>query len=338
MNNEQCSKICIAWDLGHPLSLPVKVHGGLLHRMWRVDTDKASYAVKQLSKNIHLTEIVRGEYELSEKLASEFAKHGIQAISAIPKAKKYLVDIDDATFIIYPWVDAKTLNKEEVSALHAIKIAKLLADIHRLNLFAPEIKIVTYDVHTDDEIINLIEHSIALSLPFSQALKTARSVLLNVNKQYQQAIPSLTRCSVVTHSDVDQKNVLWDANCNPILIDWESVRLLNPTYELFIAALDWSGITTGVFNVEVFDAMLTAYQDAGGVVDRTMVNMHFCGIPGHCISWLVYNIRRSLNTNNVYEEQTLAIEQVNQTLNMILYLDSKRHELKTRANSIMDRR
>jgi hypothetical protein len=31
---------------------------------------------------------------------------------------------------------------------------------------------------------------------------------------------------------------------NPILIDWESARKLNPAYEIVNASLDWSGITT----------------------------------------------------------------------------------------------
>src|ERR1700694_1702617 len=96
-----------------------------------------------------------------------------------------------------------------------------------------------YDIHSNEEITTLIKKSIEMSLPFANKLQQSTSMLIKWNDEYQQAIHSFRHISVVSHADLDQKNVLWDENDNPILIDWESVRALNPTYELLITALDW---------------------------------------------------------------------------------------------------
>jgi hypothetical protein len=62
-----------------------------LHTMWRIETSKEIYAVKQLSKDIALTdERVIKNYELSESIASRFSAQGIPAICAIEQSGKFL--------------------------------------------------------------------------------------------------------------------------------------------------------------------------------------------------------------------------------------------------------
>lgn len=329
MNNKQLSTICNYLNLGKPTASLKKVEGGLLHLMWRVDTDKGSYAIKQLSKNINLTPKVRSAYEVSEKTAHEFASHGIPAIAGIEQNGKFLVDADAATFIVYPWVDAKIFPQDRISVAHAVKIAALLAKIHLLNLTVPAIASPEYDIHSNEEILSLIDKSLEFSLPFANKLQQAKSMLIEINDQYQKAVPLFKNIAVVTHADLDQKNVLWDEQNNPILIDWESLRAINPTYEFLIAALDWSGATAGKLNEEIFLAMFGSYKKAGGKIDLAMLNANFYGIPGNCISWIVYNIRRSFNTKyNSLEEQRIGIAQVNQVIDTMSYLENKIKDLK----------
>jgi hypothetical protein len=69
---------------GLPKQVPQRVYGGLLHTMWRLDTDQDAYAIKQLSKDIDLTnDHIIKNYELSERIASRFSALGIPAIPAI---------------------------------------------------------------------------------------------------------------------------------------------------------------------------------------------------------------------------------------------------------------
>ncbi|MBO6316307.1 phosphotransferase, partial [Enterococcus faecium] len=83
------------------------------------------------------------------------------------------------------------------------------------------------------------------------------------NNNYREAIPLLCKTLIVGHRDLDQKNILWDSNDDPIVIDWESAALLNPTQEIITAALDWSWIHTTI-DIDVFEAMIKKYREAGG--------------------------------------------------------------------------
>ncbi|MEO7046663.1 MAG: hypothetical protein ABI091_15265 [Ferruginibacter sp.] len=125
------------------------------------------------------------------------------------------------------------------------------------------------------------------------------------------------------------KNVLWDQSNQPILIDWESARSINPSYELLIASLDWSGITAGGSNIPLFLSMLNSYKKAGGMIDWEILNTNFYGIPGNAINWMVYNIRRSMKVENTAEEKMVGIEQVNLVIKTMIHLDDKVEELKT---------
>ena len=131
---------------------------------------------------------------------------------------------------------------------------------------------------------------------------------------------------------MDQKNVLWDENNDPILIDWESARVTNPIYEILIAALDWSGITAGSMHDDIFLNMIKAYKNAGGVISANELAAISGAIPGYCIDWMVYNIKKTLK-NNTAEERNLGVEQVNQTLQTILYLNKKINALIKMVNN-----
>ena len=135
MTHDQIQILCESLNLGCLISPLTRVYGGLLHLMWRMDTEKGSYAIKQLSKDFHLSDETRKQYEITENIARQFVAHGIPAVSSIRKNGKSLIDAGDNTFIIYPWLEAKSLDEDEISILHATKIASLLAKMHLLHLF-----------------------------------------------------------------------------------------------------------------------------------------------------------------------------------------------------------
>jgi thiamine kinase-like enzyme len=321
MNNNAIEKICAHFDLGTPIKHAQRVHGGLLHLMWRIDTDKASYAIKQLSKDMDLTdERVIKNYEVSERIASHFVAHGVPAVSAIEKSGKYLVIIDGTGFLVYPWVDAKALDEHAISENHALKIAQVLAKMHAINLNVPEITNPEFNPITLEQILALIDKAEKFLCPFSAALRKNQKNILAANEAYLNAVPVLRAHVVVSHGDLDQKNILWDSNNNPILIDWESsFHKINPTYDIINTAFYWSGITTN-FNKELFFKIINAYQKAGGVINTKQVEAAFYG-TFTWIGWLVYNIERSC-AKGESENKTTGIEQVNQTLATILRLQA----------------
>lgn len=72
------------FNQGLQVQPPEQIQGGLLHIMWRLDTDKGFFAIKQLSEDIDLKnqQIIKN-YELSEGIASRFVARGIPSVCAI---------------------------------------------------------------------------------------------------------------------------------------------------------------------------------------------------------------------------------------------------------------
>lgn len=309
MEHDQLLAICAHFKLGSPTKPPLRVHGGLLHLMWRIETAHGSYAVKELSHHIDLENpLVIKNYNLSEKIASLFIQKGIPAIAAIKDIfNNYLY----TGFLVYPWINAKA--KEDVSEESALQIAVILAKMHQINLQIPELLEPEFDIHSQETIIELIKKS-----EFSNTLKEKQNQILKINQDYQNCISILKKRSVVSHGDLDPKNVLWNDQQKPFLIDWESARKLNPTYEIVNAALDWSGITTS-FNKDLFIKMIDAYEEAGGVIDNAEFEASFHGAMGNWLHWMVYNINRSFSPQS--EQKNMGIQQVEQVLGTISRLE-----------------
>lgn len=296
MNNNHLIQICNHFDLGKPIGSPERIYGGLLHTMWKVNTEESSYAIKQISKDIDLTnDKIIQNYNLSEEIADHFKRLGIPAISAIKK----LMIIDKIGYLVYPWVDAQaTLIPSESQAL---KIAAILKKIHAINLNLPEISEPEFAIHSNQEIAKI----------FNKANLSDLAAILIANEAYIEAIHYLKQNLAISHGDLDPKNVLWDSQNNPHLIDWESARLLNPTYEIINTSLDFCDIADN-FNQELFIKMLKAY----GALNKKEIKYAFAGVLGNWINWLVYNINRSFSENE--ETKKLGADQVQKTMNIIL--------------------
>lgn len=323
MNAIQIAAICGAFGLGTPIGQPTPVLGGLLHTMWRIDTINGSYAVKQLTTDINLTQQVRYNYELSEQIAHSFKDAGINAIGALKCRGKYLFTYDNNIFLVYPWVNVAIVIHNTINVTHAIKIAHLLARMHTLNLQISDLPDSQINTYTEQKILSLIAQAKALSLSFAKYLHQHQECILKINNLCQKSIPVLQTVQRISHADLDQKNVLWDANENPILIDWESARKINPSQELISVALDWSSITTNAFDAKIFKQIIAEYTNAGGVIEANMMQAAFCGVQLNWINWMLFNVQRSIknepNNSNLTSSST---DQVICALETILRIES----------------
>jgi thiamine kinase-like enzyme len=319
MNPNHLKSLCLKFNLGTPKHIPQRVYGGLLHIMWKLETDNGTYAIKQLSKDINLNDAsIIDNYNLTEQIATKFKDHDIAAIAAISIDGKYLYLVESIGFLVYPWVYFKGLDINQISETRAVKIAKILAKIHYINLDIPQIPITQFDTHSNDKIYSLSKKVSDYNSVFSRELNQHLPELININESFHNATQLLKNHTVISHGDLDQKNVLWDENDNPVLIDWECAHKLNPTYEIVNAALDWSGISTN-FNQQLFGKMIIAYKEASGIIDKDLYKNAFYGCLGNWINWLVYNINRSFNKDNL-EQKQIGVEQVTQVLPTIINL------------------
>jgi thiamine kinase-like enzyme len=322
MNQKHQLFICKEFHLGLPDGVATRVYGGRGGSlMWRVNTEKGSYAIKQLAPVIDLkSERIVTKYELSEMIAYRFIQFGIPAVSALEKSGKHLITIENTGYLVYPWIEAYTLGRYEISETHALKIAKIIASLHSINMNVPEIEPPRFDIHTNDSIVEAIDMTVSFKCPFAKTLKEKQSLILSVNDSYQSAIPLLKEDTVVTHGDLDQLNILWDKADQPILIDWESARTLNPTREIVRASLGWSGIGTEDFSLLIYDNILRTYIKSGGMLNISHVNAALYAMFGSLLNWMLYNIETAC-TSDVPSARNTGIEEINWALMNIVRLN-----------------
>lgn len=138
------------------------------------------------------------------------------------------------------------------------------------------------------------------------------SILKRVVEMFNNSNKELTIC----HRDMDPKNVMWNKEGLPIIIDWESASLSNPNRELIEVALSWSGFLSNEFDIEKFKSIIIEYTKK-----RPILHDRYDTICGNLIGrfgWLDYNLKRSLGIkSNDLEEMELASREVIKTIDEI---------------------
>lgn len=321
----QLEAICNKLDIGTITTHPTPVSGGLLHEIWHVATNKGQYAVKVLNSKIMQRPGAVARYETTETIAKMFFEQGIPVITSITHNNKSVIEVEGTYFIVYPWVSGSVLDAHTTNKECAQKIAAILARMHQLNIQLPELTQYTWDIHPNSYFKDLIIKASENNLPFSKTLSDMSSSILAWNDKYRQAIPQLNKHTIISHGDMDQKNVLWAHDHQPMIIDWEAARLVNPTQEIISVSLDWSGFSSGHIDTEIFSSIIDAYKKAGGKINNDDSLASFDCIVGNWLNWMVYNIERSLDNSD--KENQLGIAQVEKTLDSLVYLTSRVQEL-----------
>lgn len=303
MDQKHLKLICDQLNLGSYKNAPVRIYGGRGgHLMWRVETDAGIFCIKQLAPDLDINnEKIVTKYELSEAIAKKFSKHGIKAVYSLDAAGKHLIIIDGKGYLVYHWVDGHALKSGEVSRVHAIEIAELLARIHSINLEVPEAREPPFDIHSDEEVIDAI-NSISKTAPsIAASLASAKKLILSMNEKYHASIPLLKESAVVTHGDMDQLNVIWDATGEPNLIDWESAKRMNTTRDIIRMSLGWSGIGRDGHSSQLYEDMLRVYIQSGGILKRNHINPALDSTFASMLYWMIFNIKKVQNGDDSNE-------------------------------------
>jgi Ser/Thr protein kinase RdoA (MazF antagonist) len=118
---------------------------------------------------------------------------------------------------------------------------------------------------------------------------------------------------IMTHGDVDQKNIVISPTAGPHLCDWDVACPLVPSRDLAIAAMSMATWK----RLDVARQVIDAYRAADGPVDRLTVED--LGQPMmYGIDWIVLNIERALHLRPVTEpEAALGTQLVPQLLTQL---------------------
>ncbi|WP_346962368.1 phosphotransferase [Clostridium sp.] len=322
--NLQFEKLCNVLQLGEIVHVPEKISGGLLHRMYAIKTTKGKYAIKALNPQIILRAEAMQNFINSEEIANIASK----SLSALP-AKRFneifIHKVDNQFYLVFDWIDGKSLKSSGISIAHCEKIGSMLADIHMTDF--SELMIVNdWDYYlqrgkeNDSMWVNLM-------------LKVVDK-LYEWSTQAEISLRLLATDMVVSHRDLDSKNVMWSRG-KPIIIDWEAAGYVNPMAELIETAIYWSENEIGNINKERFLAFIGGYKNIYGALNANWKIVLFNGFLGK-LGWLEYNLKRSLGIECVdNQEQNLGTNEVTETINALIYYSEIIPKLEKWINSIL---
>ncbi|MBV9231349.1 MAG: aminoglycoside phosphotransferase family protein [Chloroflexi bacterium] len=302
MNMLHAARLCAIFGLGELIAEPQVVTGGVLHRMWYLPTTQGTFAVKQLNPAIMCKPAICEACRLTEQVAHAMVAQGLPAVAALYAEGCPMQEIEDATFMVYPWIDGKILLPGPVEPDLARQIGTILGRVHALNLEVPGLALPIKEPFFDDDWDMLTFHAADMDIPWAYQMRAALPRLLEWSKMCAETSAVLHRTLVVSHRDLGQKHVIWRDAHTPMIIDWEAAGLINPTVELLSVALSWSGQTTGVPREESFAAVMEGYISAGGKVQETGIDaLH--GLIEIWLGWLLFNMRRSLGETTASEDE-----------------------------------
>lgn len=313
--NLQFNKLCKQLNLGEIIGSPEVLSGGLLHRMYAVHTSQGTFAIKALNPQIMNRKEAKQNFIYSEEIAN-IAADSLPAAAAKKLNGSFLHEIDGQFYLVFDWRDGRRLQLSEVHDLHCEKIGSLLADIHLIDFSEVDMD----KNHIDNlPIIDWNEYLHKGQRSGSEWVELLHECVENLYEwtaAANHATQQLATHQVISHRDLDVKNVLWSMD-NPTIIDWESAGYTNPNHDLVETAVYWSENEAGCIEIERFMAFLDGYRRKKGALHADWRLVLLQGFSGK-LGWLEYNLRRSLWIECVDEqEQQLGTEQVMSTIQSI---------------------
>ena len=320
MKNKNIEKLVIKTNTGTCIKEINKVSGGLSHRMYKVSTDKGIYAIKELNSGVMKRTEAFSNFIFSEKVA-EIVKHNkITAIGAMKVNNDIITKIDDSYYMIFEWLDGRILNADEITEKHCEIIGEILAKIHNIDFTEIEDekrKNIDLEYFEWNKYCNLAEKH---NKVYTNLLKENIDLLYKLNEKSIKALEYANENLIISHTDLDRKNVMWQ-EYNPFIIDWEASGYINPTIELIQVAWYWSGGDVENIDYNKFRILIKSYKKYyKSNIDKNVYNLVYADNYGG-LGWLNYNLKRSLCIENNYEQDEieLAENEVIQSINEVKY-------------------
>lgn len=314
--NLQFEKLCNILQLGEIVDMPKAISGGLLHKMYAIETLRGKYAIKALNPQIMHRPTAMQNFINSEHIAN-IASNNISALTAKRFNGVFMEEIDNQFYLVFDWIEGKSIKFDEINITHCEKIGAILADIHRTDFS----KLGIVNDWSDDttrtiDWSNYLQKGQKSNTVWANLLLEIIDKLYGWNAQASKSAKLLVSDMVISHRDLDPKNVMWNKD-NPIIIDWEAAGYINPMQELTETAIYWSEDEIGNIDKEKFLAFIDGYKKKYGKLQENWRIVLVSGFLGK-LNWLEYNLKRSLWIEcTEAEEQQMGTTEVIGTINHI---------------------
>jgi aminoglycoside phosphotransferase (APT) family kinase protein len=262
--------------LGTPLGPMTRVHGGFANRLYRLDTDQGSFAVKELNLVDR-----RWTYRVDDVFRFEQAAFA----AGIPMPEPISAGHDT---LVHRRVEGEKVPEAPVSAAYAFEIGEILARIHALDVEWTDVSIEDL---TPRDWPELAKRAAATGQPWADELASHVETFLAI----AHFVDTCERPGpvVLTHKDIQPWNLL-ARDGRPVVLDWELSGTLELASELGSTALSLAK-GPGFDDIEptIFRSVLDGYVAAGGALPPSGPSW-FVFMIGGWLGFTRWNILRCL--------------------------------------------
>lgn len=231
--------------------------------------------------------------------------------------------------MVFQWVEGKSVFPPDISKKHCKIIGDILGKMHRLNISLDDVKAEGTGelMYEWDKYLQMAKKQETQANDWFLRYENAMEDILAWNRAACNAQEILNQNKVISHGDLDPKNVMWDGY-TPYIIDWEAAGYVNPYQELLEVVNYWADDGKGSLNKDYFDAIIEAYGRHVSLRNAAWDNV-FAGSYAGMLGWLAYNVKRALGIEASDDaEIRLGEEQVEGTINALYDYQEKVELLK----------
>ena len=303
--NEIIKQLISKCDLGILIEEPKRIEGALLNKMFKISTNKGVYVLKALNPEILSREDGKKNAIFTEKVSNIVKSKGIKCIPAYEINGELLHSIEDKHFLIFDWFEGKSITEEELTIEKCNKIAKELALLHQIDFSSIKNECnIYYDL---DEINFDFYLSKIKNEKIKNLLNEVKNRFSQLDKESIKNMEYFKNKQVISHRDLDLRNILWDKNDEPVIIDWESCGLINPTSEAIDTAWYWAG-GKDYFDKIKYKSFLDTYVEQGGKLED--YDKSFKAVYKPRFNWLEFNLKRITIFDSLDEEEKKLGEKI----------------------------
>jgi aminoglycoside phosphotransferase (APT) family kinase protein len=235
--------------LGAPIGPMIRVHGGFANRMYRLDTDRGSYAVKELN-------LVDRRWTYPVEDVFRFERAAFTAGIPMPEP----ISASPYT-LVHRWVEGEKVPEAPVPAAYAFEIGEILARIHALDVAWTHMSV---EDPTSRDWAELAARAAATRQPWADELASHIETFLAI----AHFVETCERPGpvVLTHGDIQPWNLLAREG-RPVVLDWELSGMLDLSGELGSTALSLAkGPGFDDIKPAIFRSVLDGYAAGGGAL------------------------------------------------------------------------
>ncbi len=326
---KKIEKLCENYNLGNLKREPEMVTGGLMHKMYHVSTDQGEYAIKLLNPDI-----MKRTEALENMINSEIVSNALISVIPLVAAKNFeeknIIEFDGSFYVIFDWLDGKSIFVPDISEYHCEQVGRILGKIHAADIKVDSIE-KSRNSRDEYDWNMLLEKAQQCNPEYCLVLQESLADVIRWDKHVVSSLHEVSQNQVISHRDLDPKNVMWKNN-EPYIIDWEAAGYVNPFQELIEVLNYWIPDETGQYNKVKFDAMIQAYTENINISNvnwEAVLNCSFDGMLG----WLEYSIKRALGMEGTdAKDRQEGMRQTKGTVYELKKYDNQMKQLKDWIN------